>query len=437
MRICMFVRNPITADPRVKREAEHLGRAGHEVTVIGTPGPGLPREEIWKGVQFRRLLAGDRLVSMTRSALRLLQRIRAGAAPTLGKASGSIEQAQAPVLASDAGPPIPLPRAIKSRLRAFCLFLSWLSKGLRLNAHVYHAHDLDTLRIAYLCSRATGAKLVYDSHELFVEWQQNKCGASPGVVKRYEALERRLAPAADLVITVSDGIARELSRLYSIRVPLVVRNCAPLRPVVRTNKLREAIGTNSERPVLLYQGVFIPGRGLEELAVAADRVPFADFVLMGKDSPYRERVREAATHSRHRNVHILPYVPLDELWEFTCGADAGFVLTQPVCLSYQLSESNKVYEYMVAGIPIVASALESHQRLQRQTGALVLVDPLDPHDIARGVTVLLSDLDRMKCMGRQARHWAEKRYNASAEMAKLLAAYDNLDHHARAGETSS
>jgi glycosyltransferase involved in cell wall biosynthesis len=147
---------------------------------------------------------------------------------------------------------------------------------------------------------------------------------------------------------------------------------------------------------------------------------------MGRASHYSKKLAETASDAQHANVHVLPSVPLEEVWEYTCSADVGVVLTQPICLSYKYSESNKVYEYMVAGLPILASTIPSHERLHSETGALVLADSRDPRDIARAACELLADRQRMKDMGRQARHWAEQRYNAATEMEKLVRAYERL-----------
>jgi glycosyltransferase involved in cell wall biosynthesis len=411
MRICMFVRNPITADPRVRHEAEHLAAAGHEVTVIGTPGEGLPAAETVAGVRYRRV---GRLADAT---IRAFRRIKASPAPApaaAGRPAGRV--------AADAG--WAFRQAV--RLSEWTWRATWVAAGKRVAADVYHAHDFNTLAIAAACARRRGARLVYDSHELWIEWHAAVGGLPPDVAAMWSAAEARLARQADLVVTVSDGIADELARAYGIGRPLVVRNCAPTGDIVRTDKLRRLIGAPPNRPVLLAQGGYVPGRGLEQIAAAAALVPSAEFVFIGQDWPYKASIERLADDAPHGNVHVLPYVPLEDLWELTCGADAGFVLTEPVCLSYELSESNKVYEYLAAGIPAVASGIVNHRRLAAETGALALVDPVDEATVARVVNELLSDPQRMRQMGAAGRHWAERKYNVAAEMTRLQAAYEAL-----------
>lgn len=162
------------------------------------------------------------------------------------------------------------------------------------------------------------------------------------------------------------------------------------------------------------------------MVAAAEAAPLADFVLLGPESEYKAVVAKAASTSKIGNVHILPFVPIDELWKLTCSATAGIVLTQPLCRSYDLSEPNKLFEYMMAGIPIIASRIEGHCRLERETGAMVLVSPYESGHIARTIVELLAEPAKMKLLGKRGRYWAERKYNAGHEMKKLQLAYAML-----------
>jgi glycosyltransferase involved in cell wall biosynthesis len=441
MKICMFVNNPITNDGRVKREARALVEAGHEVTVIGLLDGDYAREEAWEGVRFLRLPVAPRPqmpAFLSRLAKRVQWRARAHKLKSLiagqrrqpphADAGDSVPQAPRPEVFQSPRPPrglLGLMARIRNRVVQRRQFAEWLKAGLDMKADVYHAHDLDTLYVADYCARGCGAKLVYDSHELWVEWQQNKMGTHPRFIREWSVTEARVIRHADLVITVSDGIADELALVYGIKRPLVVRNCAPLRSLVTSTLLREQIGGVPDRPLFLYQGILYAGRGLEELVAAARLVPDVDIVFMGQDWT-KGVFCSIAEHAPEKNIHVLPPVPYDDLLAYTSSADAGFVLTNPACRSYALSLGNKIFEYMAAGLPIIASRIDSHIQIAEETGALVLVDGTDPVDIARGIQELISAPARMRAMGERARFWAEKKYNAEAEMAKLLDAYGRL-----------
>lgn len=420
----MFVNNPVHNDPRVKNESRHLVRAGYEVVILGRATPGCPlSRDIVEGARIIRVpLAGWRLVRLLKRALHLRnrhpRRKTTVPIPNIDVANRSSKKLR--------GGKLRFSRIIYIWAGVLRHVISWVPRGLLTRADAYHAHDLDTLLCAFLCARIRHRKLIYDSHELWIEWRRNGIKEWDEWIWWWKKIETRCVSYAHLMITVSDGIAEELRRLYDVGKPLVIRNCAPLRPVVHSNKLRQRIQGDKHRPIVLYQGGFVGGRGLKEFVSAADFSPKADFVLMGKDSPYKEEIKACARRSKNKNVQVLPSVPLDELWEYTLGADIGVVLTQPRCLSYALSEGNKVYEYMVAEIAIIASSIGSHKRLAEQTGGIAVVDPYNPRDIARAVNELSGNSAKMKAMGRHSRRWAETKYNSFMEMEKLRRAYDRL-----------
>ncbi len=413
MKICMFVRNAVTADPRVRREAQALIEAGHSVTIIGLRRGDAPPREVLDGAQVIRLPGLNQTLGGARRALSRLRPRRSAPAPRAA-ATGA---APRPTVDD------------QSRLRRQAAELNYqataIAAGLAQRADAYHAHDLDTLRVAHACARLGRARLVYDSHELWIEWQANKVGAPNWLLRQWTRTEQAGVPAADAVITVSDALADELQRLYGGPRPHVVRNCAPLRPLAKGDALRALIGGDPARPIVLYQGGFSSGRGLMPLAEAADHVPQADLVFMGHASPFRDRLEARAREARHGNVFVCPAVSFDALWAFTCSADIGVVLTQPVCRSYELSLSNKIFEYMVAGCAVLASDLVSHRQLMA-TGAVAVADPEDPVALGASLAALVADRAALAEMGAAGRRAAEASENAQAEFAKLAQIYAAL-----------
>ncbi|MDX6448182.1 MAG: hypothetical protein QOD08_645, partial [Gaiellaceae bacterium] len=132
---------------------------------------------------------------------------------------------------------------------------------------VVHANDLDTLPAAALLARRSGARLVYDAHELYTTQEPDP----PRAHRRMSAsLEGSLARRADVVSTVSAPIAEELRRRLRLEeTPRVVLNCPPL---VDVSVEPPAEGT----PLgVVYQGAMGPGRPLEDLFVAAEYAPGA------------------------------------------------------------------------------------------------------------------------------------------------------------------
>jgi glycosyltransferase involved in cell wall biosynthesis len=236
--------------------------------------------------------------------------------------------------------------------------------------------------------------VLYDSHELFSE----RIAVAPAARPLWRTLERYLAPRADAVITVGDGVAEELHRRYGIPRPAVVRNLPAGRPPGEdASPLRAALGLDAAARVALYLGGIQPGRGLELLVDAAGRLaPGRVVVLMGPGHPdYAAGLRDRAIRGGVADrVVLAPAVPTGEVVRWAAGADVGLALIQNVSLSYYLSLPNKLFEYIAAGLPVVASDFPDLRHVVEGHGLGTVCREDDPADIARGVDWVLGDPDR-------------------------------------------
>lgn len=231
-------------------------------------------------------------------------------------------------------------------------------RAIRSRAAVYHAHDLNNLQVAYTAARKTGAKLVYDAHELFPEmgnrWVRLKRGS-------WRRLEARLLPRADLAITVNELIAAEMSKRYAVPPPLVVLNCPDpppgFDPSARYDLIREQLDLAPERRIVLYQGWMSEGRGLENLVRCARLlVDDAVVVFMGYGD-YQARLVEMAQAEPQGRVYFIPAVPQRELLAYCASADIGVIPYQAVDLNNYYTSPNKLFDMIQASLPIVASDL--------------------------------------------------------------------------------
>lgn len=404
MKICMIVNNSISRDPRVKGEALALIKAGHEVTVIGSGHRDLPEEEVWNGIKFKRIFTKD-IHRKLSAGLKAIKRLPINKKKFLE----FYKQNRIPQIED-----------------------IWIAKATEDQYDVYHAHDLDTLNIAYLSSKKNNSKLVYDSHELWIEWQKNKNNAPLYLLEKWEMVENEVAPQVDMLITVSDGIANELKNMYKLETnPLVIYNCAELREHMRLNVLRENyIYSDSNRKIVLYQGGIQSGRGLENFINIAKFCPGLDFVIIGPvtNQNYGDYIKKLAENIP--NLFVLQPVPYEELWKITCSADFGYVCTEPICKSYDLGLSNKIFEYMVAGLPIIASSVKGHMELKNKLpddmNPFYFIDHNEPESSANMLENAAKDSKLIEYKGKNARIVAEQRYNREFEFSKLIEGYKNI-----------
>jgi len=416
----MFVRNDVLVDARVLKEAGSLRDAGYDVTIIGISRPGAPREverEPRDGFTILRvpLPRWRRWWRWLRAPWRLWSIVRRrGGAPGSRMDGldwvamwrfGNVGWARA--AAREAGP-----------------------------ADVYHGHDLTGLPAAVLARRMhrPDARLVYDSHELFIV-----SGATVGrpawAVDWLARREQEWAAEVDALVTVSNGYADHLRPLLGIERVVVVHNCPP-RPVVdvpHSELIRDAAGIPAGAPIVLYHGGLRAGRGIRELAEAMlePGLEPAHLVFLGF-GPGTAEVRELAAQPRFAGrIHLLDPVPPMDVVRWVASADIAAMAIQATNRSYYLSTPNKMFEAFAAGVPVAASDFPGFRSIVADDpdGPLgELCDPADPSSIGRAIRALieLSPEERADLSAR-VRKAARERWNWETESARLVELYADLE----------
>jgi glycosyltransferase involved in cell wall biosynthesis len=297
---------------------------------------------------------------------------------------------------------------------------------LRTPARAYHAHNVHTVPPAWLASRLRRAALVYDAHELYGN------GDRRGLRARLAGwvggcAERFAVRAADAVITTNRSRAAVLGERHGradvvvlANVPALVGEVEPLDP-----------GYPEGRRVLLYQGGIYPeSRAFLESVLALRYLADVDLVVLGFGHPEMlERIRgwaeAAGVGSR---VHLLGPRPFDELVRTAAAADVGLVPVRPDTLNEVLGDTNKLHEYLMAGLPVVASDLPEIRAVVEEGDPPVgeVFEPSSPESIASAVRSVLADRELYGRRRAEARRLAVERHNWQLEEPRLLALYDAL-----------
>jgi glycosyltransferase involved in cell wall biosynthesis len=348
----MFVTNGVSIDTRVIKEAASLAAAGHEVTVLGLREPGQAAQETLEGFAVQRLRPDT------------LRRRRTGWRAALAPAA-----------------------------MAWVLLDYWRRAFRAATTQpfdVYHAHDLVTLPVAWAARARRGGAVVYDAHELFTELSRLDLFSRAF----FRVLERLLIGRADRVITVNDSIAAELSRRYGVATPRVLRNCPRTfgrRPDPSQSPLRERARVPAGRAIVLYQGLYMPHRGLENLVRAVAGFKDAHLVLMGWGPLLDNLKAVAVSEGVTDRVTFLDAVPMAELLAVTAGADVGVIPYRNVGLNNFFTSPNKLFEYCAAGIPVAASRFPELVKVVEGLQLGRTFDPDDPGSIATAVNAIVGD----------------------------------------------
>jgi glycosyltransferase involved in cell wall biosynthesis len=244
-----------------------------------------------------------------------------------------------------------LPRFLANLIKLPEWYLRVFNRFRKQNVTVVSCHSLSSLPLGLLFKIICGSKLVYETHEL--ETQRN--GWSALTVKVAAIVEQLMFRFVDHTVTVGDSIGMWYRAKYRTDKVTVVKN-VPLRtnlPAKDPQYFRSSFNIESDATVFLYQGVLSQGRSIELLIELFKQMPQSkQLVLMGY-GPLSNTVKEAA--AAHKNIHYHPAVPPDELLTYTPAADVGLALFENTSLSYFYSAPNKLFEYLVCGVPMLVS----------------------------------------------------------------------------------
>ena len=228
------------------------------------------------------------------------------------------------------------------------------------NTDIVHCNDLHTLPVGFFIKRFLNksVKIVYDAHEFEINDRPNQSRFN---IRIKYFLEKFLIRYADKIITVSNSIAVEYAKLYGIEKPALVLNAPPYKALPRRNLFREAFGLSKQQTIFLYQGGLNHGRGIEIMLDAfAQTDPDKVLVCMGY-GPLQALVEEKSVHCS--NIHYHQAVAPDILLEYTASADFGILFYENNCLNHYYCSPNKIFEYLMAGIPVIVSNLYEMRRI--------------------------------------------------------------------------
>jgi glycosyltransferase involved in cell wall biosynthesis len=403
VRSLLLVRNGVDHDARVLRAARVAQRTlPGGALVLGVATATAPAgTAVIEGVQVLRLPA--RPPGLTRLARRLSGAPRRAAVARSGTSGSPRGPAAAQLVSATVVAAAAAPMTLRGRTRRILSGLSFSRQALAV-AHqtrprLVHANDWNTMWTGLAIKLGYGARLVYDSHELWPD-RNGRWEWRPWLL----AGEALFMHAADEVITSSPGYADTLARRYRVPRPLVVRNI-PERssrpdaaPASRARRVRVSANTGSRiagppsPPRVVYIGGLMPGRGLEQMIDSLPLLPDVRLYAIGPGTgPYRMALlaRARAARVEDRVVLRAPVAP-GEVQGALAGAAAGLCLIQPICRSYELSLPNKLFEYAAAGVPVLASDAPVIAAVVRAHGLGQVVAADRPRAIATSLDRLLA-----------------------------------------------
>lgn len=241
-------------------------------------------------------------------------------------------------------------------MRPFLFWIGFVWFALRMRPTVIHAHDYFMAFPAWLAARLTGARFIYDAHELIVP--------APGERRRlsetiFYGLERLVIGRADAVIAANAARAEIMAVHYALRdTPAVVRNIPAPEPGDPTAEAAPLPGLPPKRPGafrLVYQGYLAERFHLDRYVRAVAMLgPNFEMVMAGP-GPAAPALAALAARECPDRVHLLGRVPRRFLPAILRTGDVGIIVYGNESLNEIHCAPNKVFEYARAGLPSVGN----------------------------------------------------------------------------------
>jgi len=300
---------------------------------------------------------------------------------------------------------------------------------LRSRADVYHAHDGPALLACYVAAQLRRKPLIFEAYEL--PWSEpyfirnlHRRVLRAVLVGLLHVMTRRCAG----VITVSPPLVFELQHRYGSKKVSLVRNIPEYRVPVKSVRLRHQLGLDSTTRIALYQGNLQPDRALDVLVRAARFLaPDIVIVLLGAGRSQAALEKLIAQEGVGERVKILPPVPQAELLDWTASADIGLAIyPEGYSDNVRMFLPHKLFEYIMAGLPVLASPKEAIVEIIREYGVGRVAETLDAQWLGQAISAMVADKEALSALHRNALDAAQRELRWDIESQRLVALYRDV-----------
>lgn len=269
---------------------------------------------------------------------------------------------------------------------------------------LFFSNDLDTLLPNFMISKLKRKPLVYDSHEYFTEVPEIQ--GRPFVKKTWKWIEECCLSRLKSMITVNESIAKLFRDKYHIHVT-VVRN-VPAKIVHSKTVSKAELGLPEDKKIVILQGAGINvHRGAEEAVEAMKWVDNAILLIVGSGDVVPQLKKYVMVNELSNKVWFVGKVPADQLRKYTSVADIGLSLDKPLNINYEFSLPNKLFDYIQAGIAVLASDLVEVASIVKQYKVGEVLEEHKAQVIANHIQQMLSNTELLEKYKQNSKTTAE------------------------------
>lgn len=280
-------------------------------------------------------------------------------------------------------------------------------------------HAIALLPLGILLKYLYKAKLVYDTHEL-----ETETNGSKGLRRKLaKFMEKNLIKKCDLIFVVSENIADWYAKEYEIQRPVVVKNAPRLIDSKKTNHFRENLSIKDDSIIVLYQGGLSKGRGVDLLLETFKKRDDDKVVIVFMGYGQLEEDIKIASKEKN-NIFFHPAVAPEIVLDYTSSADIGISFIENTCLSYYYCLPNKLFEYAMAGLPVIVSNMKEMRELVEKYDMGIIVEDDKVNSMNNAIDkILQSDIKQMKLNARRCAEensWEKQEIKMINEYKRVL-----------------
>jgi len=284
------------------------------------------------------------------------------------------------------------------------------------------AEDIYTLPFAAILGRLKGAKIIYDSREVY--------GHLAGLSKRKNLqsllkwIETTFIHSAYKTITTGPLDSLHIENAYGIEKSIVIRNFPLYCRIEYPFDFRKHYNLRVDTKIILYQGVILHGRGLKEIFNVLNEIHNCVLIILG-GGEYTEYYKKLSSEKGlDKIVFFFGKIPQHELLNYTAGADIGLSIIENLSLSYYYALPNKMFEYILTGVPVLASNFPQMKDIIDEFKVGLYIDPENSDELKKSLLRLINDNNLRKELSLNCFN-AAKELNWEKEIKKLLPFIEN------------
>lgn len=300
-----------------------------------------------------------------------------------------------------------------------------LNKALEENVKIYHFHDPELIPVG-LFLHFIGKKVIYDVHEDFSNQLKGKDWLIfPSIFRLLFKLTKIIADKSFLVVLAEKGY----QSIYKNCDYIIVQNMPNL------DIFPKAINddTKQKSKSIAYLGGITRLRGIssiiDSIALLKNRISAFSFHCIGPiyNSEFKEQLYNKVTeYGLGANVFFYERMIAPDAYKILSQCSIGLATLHPHP-NYIHSYPTKLFEYMALGLPVIASNFPLWREIVEDNNCGLVVDPLNPKEIATAIEFLLENPELRKEMAENGRKIIIEKYNWENEAKKLLRLYNNLN----------